>query len=280
MPSFALRRAGFPAGILLLVACEPPPALGFRCDLGRPAELRLELPAELREVSGLAVTGDGRLLAHGDERATIYVVSPTVGTLTDSFPLAGDPRDDFEGLAVTGDGVALMTSTGRLLLAPLTAGQPPEPRSVETGLGGVCEHEGLAYDAVSDVLFLPCKEALDPRARGGLVVHRWAMAGRTAADPPRIVVPASTVARLLGGPVFRATAVEWLPDPRHLLILSSRPPAVLEVDSAGAVQGGAILDPRVHPQPEAITMMNGMMLIGDEGAQGRPATLTGYRCDP
>src|SRR5215212_5748517 len=37
------------------------------------------VPPELREISGLALTDDGRVLAHDDEVARVYVIDPRAG---------------------------------------------------------------------------------------------------------------------------------------------------------------------------------------------------------
>src|SRR5688572_20175964 len=39
------------------------------------------LPAQLREVSGLARLPDGRLLAHNDERSRVFVIDPMTGVI-------------------------------------------------------------------------------------------------------------------------------------------------------------------------------------------------------
>src|SRR5262245_54963359 len=60
-------------------------------------DVQIQLPQRLREISGLAVTPDGRLFAHGDERAALYEIDPERGRILKSFSL--NVRGDFEGLA-------------------------------------------------------------------------------------------------------------------------------------------------------------------------------------
>ena len=57
------------------------------------------LPPELSEISGLALTDDGRLFAHNDESARISEIDYRRGTILKHF-YAGekDLRGDFEGL--------------------------------------------------------------------------------------------------------------------------------------------------------------------------------------
>ena len=85
---------------------------------GEPAFLQWNLPDRLREISGLALTADQRLLAVADEAAIVYEVDYEAGQLVKSFAL-GRPveRGDFEGIAVLDDTIWLMTSDGDLYSA-------------------------------------------------------------------------------------------------------------------------------------------------------------------
>ena len=56
-----------------------------------PAQQR-RLPRRLREISGLAVTSDGRLFGHDDERAVIYEIDVEGGQIVKSFAIGDPPR--------------------------------------------------------------------------------------------------------------------------------------------------------------------------------------------
>ena len=61
-----------------------------------------ELPRRLREVSGLAMTADGRLLAHHDEAAVVFEIDDASGRVVKQFQLAdldAPVAGDFEGIA-------------------------------------------------------------------------------------------------------------------------------------------------------------------------------------
>ena len=107
-----------------------------------------KLPGRLREISGLALTPDERLFAVTDESAIVYELDYSEGRVIKSFAF-GNPtvRADFEGIAVLGDTIWLMTSDGLLFGAE----EGPDERSVryrkfDTGHGDYCELEGLAQD--------------------------------------------------------------------------------------------------------------------------------------
>ena len=76
---------------------------------------RWELPSLLAEISGLTLTADGRLLAHGDEGGDVFEVDYRTGLIIKRFALGPDPvTEDFEAIAVRDSVVMLFTSKGRV----------------------------------------------------------------------------------------------------------------------------------------------------------------------
>ncbi len=232
---------------------------------------RWELPAGLREISGLAVIAGGRLLGHGDERAAIHEIDPARARAIHRFAM-GDPAapGDFEGIAAADGRVWLMTSTGQLYEArPGSAGEAVRYLVHDTGLGRRCELEGLTFDPARRALLLPCKQPRDRALRGFLVVFAWSLDSAATESAPRFRVP---IAALPGRPQrFRATAIERHPEGTFLVLSSEG--NLLEIDASGAVLAMRRLGGR-HPQPEGLAVTpDGVLYVADEG---RPATLTVY----
>ena len=73
----ALRFAGL-LSVGLVTATQTPPILTQYYDF-EDASTRVSLRHRVDEASGLAVTGDGRVFTHGDERAVVYEVDPVSG---------------------------------------------------------------------------------------------------------------------------------------------------------------------------------------------------------
>ena len=234
------------------------------------------LAAALQEVSGLAFHR-GLLLAHDDEFGRIYSINPATGAVAIFATLRGPIRDDFEVIAVLRDTVWLMTSTGNLYGVRATPSTTPVAFSLRvTGLGKRCELEGLASDEAKGVLLLPCKTL--PKKERGVVVYRWNVALGALATPATVTLTHGAV-KQAGIPNLHPSAIEIVPRTGHLLVLSSGPPALLEVDGAGIPTGGTRLSGR-HPQPEGLAITeNGDVYISDEGGTG-PGTLSVYRCHP
>ena len=89
---------------------------GFSLDAESMKQWRL--PDRLNEISGLALTSNGRLFAVGDEVAIIYELDYDRGRIVKRFAL-GKPvvKGDFEGIAVVDDLIYLTTSAGRVYIA-------------------------------------------------------------------------------------------------------------------------------------------------------------------
>ena len=152
-----------------------------------------KLPGRLREISGLAMTRDGRLLAHNDERGIVYEIDYRDGSIAKAFQLADTATPvagDFEGIAAAGEQIYLVTSSGRLY--ECTEGDDRESvlfNAYATGVGRDCEIEGLAYDGSRRALLLMCKGARSADLEGKVAIYP--LVGRPEAAEQRIPVPKS-----------------------------------------------------------------------------------------
>jgi uncharacterized protein YjiK len=249
-------------------------ALG-RCTFGERPAASFQLPARLVEVSGLAVGPRGTLLTHGDERGVIDVIDGRTLSLAREVQLKGTPKGDFEGIAAAGDSVALMTSSGTILLFRLGPDSTIPYSAIETGLGRQCELEGLAWQRAQATLLLPCKQPKG-KAATGLTVYRYRLGAKPGPVPP-IHVNGATLSQATGVALLRATSVEVDSATAHLVVLSSKPALVLEIDTTGRPVAVRHLSSRNHPQPEGLTITRDAIWIADEGA-GRKGTLAKYAC--
>ena len=255
-----------------------------RCRVDRPPLAVWTLPHALHEISGLARTAGGLLLAHGDEKGRIFALDERTGEVKRTFELEGLPRDDFEGIAVEGDTVYLMTSQGRIYVTSegRDGGRVPY-RVIETGLGRLCELEGLALDPRTRVLLLPCKVPAG-EDRGGdkkedALIFCWSLGTNALARPDRIVVERLAIKGLLGSGKFRQTGIEVDPGSGHLLSLSSNHEGLIEFSPDGKLLAAASLMPARHRQPEGLTLSADRLFISDEGGPGE-GTITVYGCGP
>jgi uncharacterized protein YjiK len=279
------RLALASAGLLLLTAGGPSrdSALSHYALDGKPTS-QVHLPKGLREISGLAFTHDGRLLAHGDEHAVIWQLDPATGTVRKRFGLgrAGHVlKGDFEDIQVVDDRVYLVTSGGELVAGKEGANGAVVPTaSAAEGLQGACEVEGLAWDPSTRSFLLLCKQVLSRRWRHSVVVLAVSRDTWQLEPKPRMVIPEAELARVTGTKGFHGSAMVRHPRTGTYLLLAGPEHAFAEVDSTGRVLGGGKLEGKLHRQPEGIAVGPDLTLfISDEGA-GKDATLTAYAWRP
>jgi len=238
---------------------------------------RWELPAMLAEISGLALTANGRLLTHGDESGDLYEIDYRTGLVARRFSLGPDPvTEDFEAIAVRDSVVTLFTSKARLF----EFGEGRNESSVafttrELVLDDDCrEFEGAEYSPDGTTLVLACKT---PRGKGkDLLLYRRDASDTTSDRFERINIPIDSIrARGPRWKEFSASGITIRPDNGNYLLVAGPQRGYLEVTPEGSVVVARSLSAD-HPQAEGIAMTrDGLLLISDEAANGR-ASLTVY----
>ncbi len=256
------------------------PVLATRSGLTLDPEpvTRWKLPPALREISGLALTADGRLLAHDDERAIVHELDYRGGRIAKSFAFGRDGVEgDFEGIAVFDGRVALSTSRGELYLGP--EGGPDERVEFEfhdPGLERECEFEGLAFDPDARILLLPCKSVDSKKV--GLKVVAWSV-DRQARQPDRdLVLSRSDLTERIGVSRYQASGIDVDPRTGNRVMISARTPLLLVVSADGeSLAALALPAGTMHRQTEGIALAaDGTLFLADEGGRGR-ARLAIYR---
>ncbi|MCI0517916.1 MAG: SdiA-regulated domain-containing protein [Woeseiaceae bacterium] len=229
------------------------------------------LPDALREISGLALTPDGRLLAVADEKAVIYELNYVDGKLVRAFAFEEPPlRGDFEGIAWLNDRVYLATSDGILYSAPAGAdGEHVEAARTDTGLGTLCEIEGLAENTRYDRLYLVCKERRDEGDPEDLRIFEWSVGEQKTTRS--IAVPVAGIRRQLGGDGFHPSGLVLNRANGHFLVVAARERGLAELDSDGLlIEARLLADAGRHRQPEGIELTSsGKLLLADEGGEGK-----------
>jgi hypothetical protein len=282
------RLRSLPVAAVLLLLAGRSAAQGTSAlahyDLRGSGDSRVALGKNLAELSGLAFTADGRLLAHGDEKAVISQIDPADGAPLERFSFTG--RDgvlhgDFEDIQVVGERIFLVTSSGEVYEGRERAdGGGVEAVRLSGGLEGVCSVEGMTWDQPSRSLLLLCKQVRSKRWRNDVVVLSVSSETGRIDEQPRLIIPERELARVTGSKNFNGTAMVRHPTTGTYILIAGPQHAFAEVDGRGRVLAGGRLDPERHRQPESIAIASDRtLLIGDEAA-GKTATITGYAWHP
>lgn len=251
------------------------PALAMY-DFNAPATV-LTLPAELNEISGMAITPDNRLFAHNDENGSIAEIDMATGAVRKQFQLGGKGADkDFEGIAIVGKRFFITTSAGAVF--EFAEGKPGETVPVTeypTELSTKNDVEGLCYDPATNALLLACKE----RAGKGLdqmkAVYAFSLDSMKLILQPRFLLPSAQLIDGARGGEFNPSGIEFNPRSRTFCIVAAEGKSVVEVSPEGTILGQVKLD-KFHRQAEGITFAaDGTLLISDE-ARGQQPTIALY----
>ncbi len=230
-----------------------------------------KLPKKLREISGLALTPDDRLFAIGDEQGIVYELDYNRGNIVKTFGL-GSPiaRDDFEGIAYLNDLIYIVSSAGRLYeLAEGSDGEHVNFKAYRTGLGGICEIEGLAPDIQSGTLHLACKRNRSASKLGNLSIFAWSPSTGELLPDRQVEIPTMEIARKLGKKRVSPSAIAIDPETGNYYGLAGPQRAIFELTPSGGLIDAIILPlADRHRQAEGIEITrDGKLLIADEGGK-------------
>ena len=254
-----------------------PVAFGASLFAGEP-ERQWRLPRRLREISGLALTPDGRLMGHDDETAIVYQIDIDSGEVVKRFAL-GDPvlRGDFEGIAIDGDGDFYLTSSSGRLHRFREGDDHAHVafESFDTGLGDVGEVEGLAFRQADGNVIFACKTSYTPALRGAVALFAWSPRTPELAARPWLTIPVVLLADAIGAGSFHPSSLEFDARTGRLIVLAGRENGMVELDAKGMLLSARGLGEH-HRQAEGATILNdGALIIADEGGDAH-ARMTRY----
>jgi|TARA_B100000959_G_scaffold245765_1_gene270658 uncharacterized protein YjiK len=229
-----------------------------------------KLPKRLNEVSGLALSVDGRVFIHNDEKAIVYELDPLTGDISSILKI-GDPalRADFEDIALLGEDIYLITSTGTLhrIENSLNFHETVAIAEItETGLSDICELEGLS--AFRGKLFLACKTNFREMDKLQLLVFLFDPIKKTTIEYLR--VSHDELDREKMSPSGIAVTEEVI------YLVSARQRLLTRVTHGGHLISNHKLKKKQHHQPEGIAVaVSGRLYLADEG-KGKGGRVTIY----
>jgi uncharacterized protein YjiK len=235
------------------------------------------MPPALQEISGIALTADGRLFAHNDELARVFEIDPKRGVIKKSFMLGKGLNGDFEGITVVGQDLYMTLSNGLIYKFREGENESTVPyTTVDTRLGKECEFEGIVYEPDSARLVLPCKNVKLKNLDDQMVVYRWKIGSRDTTGLSMVSVPLSEVVGSNEWKKFRPSDITMEPGTGNYVIISSQEKGLIVMTPAGKILRSEPL-PAGHPQAEGVAITRDNILIISDEATSKPAAITLYK---
>jgi uncharacterized protein YjiK len=239
-----------------------------------------------QELSGLAMTKDGRLFGHNDEKADIYQIDYSNGSIIKSFSIGEKTlKKDFEGIAIVNDLFYLVTSNGEIYEFREGEVKSAVPyKKYKTKLTSKNDVEGLCYDPDTESLLLACKGYPGKNYDGKRAIYSFSLPKKKLKKNPRFLISIEEINSLnesdftqklgdfflLTENSFAPSGIEKHPQRNSFFILTSQGRMILEISAQGELLGKILLDKKHHNQPEGITFTKDYaLLISDEGGSGK-----------
>lgn len=236
-------------------------------DLSSENPKIVNLPPELKEISGLTMTPDGRLYAEQDEQGIIFQVNPGTGAVIKKFSLGKPPiKKDFEDIAYANDKFYLLHSKGEIYeCSEGTDGESVDYKVYKTELNGKNDIEGMCYDKETNSLLLACKG--DPgieNDENDKAVYSFSLDNMTFDPKPRFILKKSEIKNY-----FNPSGIQRDPLTGTFFIIAANGNEIVEISKDGNLMGKRGLPKNIHVQPEGITFASdGTLFISNEGKTG------------
>jgi len=240
--------------------------------LNKKNNIKIMLPKELNEISGLAYSIDNHIIAHNDEEGIVYKIKLPSGEVVNKYTLGEKViNKDFEGIAVVEDTLFLVTSNGVLYRYPGFAAEKfTEFEKIKTGLKAEHNVEGLCYDPATNSLLLACKDKAGKEYKGFRAVYSFNLEKMILESKPRFLISIKKLHDKFDIKKFSPSGIELNPASNTFFIISVDEEAIIEVSPHGKILDAKLFDSNKHKQPEGITFLeDGSLILADEGKGGK-----------
>jgi uncharacterized protein YjiK len=231
--------------------------------IGSESPTILKLPAELKEISGMAMTPDGRMFAEQDEAGIVYQIDYKNGNILKKFTLGNPPiKKDFEDIAYGNNKFYLMHSNGDIYeFNEGDDGESVDYKVYKTGLIKQNDIEGMCYDKETNSLLLACKGTSGVEDDNDKAVYSFSLDSMKINTEPKFMLMKSDIKSY-----FNPSGIERDPKTETFFIIAANGNEIVEISKDGKFLGKEKLPKSVHVQPEGITFSSdGTLFISNEG---------------
>jgi uncharacterized protein YjiK len=286
--------------ILHLSFCHPPAADenlppqtdgGFLYNLEEP-DARYKLPAYLEEISGLSYYGNGKIACVQDEKANIYVWNLEKEKISKKYDFGSD--GDYEDIAVVDKTAYILRSDGDIYRIKDFKKKDRKVKKFETPLKEKNDSEGMAYDPLSNALYIACKGSpsinKEQHYEGYKAIYKFDLEEEKMAEEAHFLVDLENLDSYMDRSVFNRLSVKVAkrlrliesetsfqpsglsihPLSGDIYIISSVGKLLIVLNRRGKVQEVKELDEKLFRQPEGICFSpSGDLFISNEGQGGK-----------
>ena len=261
----------------------------------------LEMPSELKEISGLTFSPNGEhLCAINDEEGDIYFINKKTGEVDRKVKFHGE--GDYEGIETVGERIYVIKSTGTVYEVSDFEKDKVKPKKTKYILKKPNDSEGLAFDNKNNRLLVACKSAsclhkscLLHSCMSQRAIYSLNLETNNIAPAPTFIIDLKEVQAFLKNNKtdeeleifkkfimveddkipFHPSALAIHPKSRDLYILSSKGKTMMILNSEGKIIALEKLDKKIHTQPEGIVFdKDGTLYISNEGKKGGNGTVS------
>ena len=264
----------------------------------------LEMPLELKEISGLTFSPSGEhLCAINDEEGVIFFINKKTGKVDRQVKFHG--QGDYEGIETVGKNIYVIKSTGTFYEVSDFESKDVKPKKTKYILKKPNESEGLAFDAKNNRLLIACKSAscfhencLIHTCHSQRAIYALDLETNEIAPEPTFIIDLSELQAFIKSnktdaeleifkkflfPVddnipFHPSALAIHPKSGNIYILSSKGKTMMILNPEGKIIALEKLDKKIHTQPEGIVFDNdGTLYISNEGKKGGNGTISIFK---
>jgi uncharacterized protein YjiK len=224
-----------------------------------------DLPAELKEVSGISYMDDERFVCVQDELGTVFVFNKSTNAIERKTQFA--KSGDFEGIALTDDFVYVVQADGKLFEIDITKGAQVTPKIYKTSLTVKHNVEGFCYDKDNNRLLLAAKDEA-PDMPGFKGIYAFDLKSKRFVEEPVFKIDLNhELIKSAGKKAVSPSGMAIHPSTKDIYITDGPQSKLLVMDNSGNIK--KLLDlGKDFSQPEGITFSpSAEIFISNEGTK-------------